>query len=1035
MHIKKLLLLTFLLPFICQAQQPVLKIAGKDSVRVQLKNYTVNVKVVGNTAVTTMEMQFCNTAPRVLEGELTFPMPDGVSISRYAIDINGKMREAVPVEKEKGQVVFENIVRKNVDPGLLEKTEGNNFRTRIYPIPANGCRRILIAYEQDLKMTDKTALVYSLPLHFKNPIPNFKIDFKVFSAAIPEVGSACNTDLKFENINEVWSSGVNKQNFKPDGSFTVVIPKLADAVETVMKQSGSNYYFMINNFPVAKEIEKPIPNNVGIIWDVSLSGLNRDHSKEFDLIDEYVKKKSNLQISVNFIGYDFVKGNTYSINSGNWSLLQNDLEKIIYDGATNLSNIKSIGPADEYLFFSDGLHTFGNLDYGVLPNKPLYCINSSANANYTTLKYIAAKTGGAFINLNEQPVMSALKQLTQQTLQFLGIKQNNLVTELYPAVATPIIGNIAVSGICSQAITSITLQFGYGQTVSFEKTIELNATKQQSNFIDIEKIWAQKKINTLEFLTNENKKQITELGKKYGIVTSNTSLIVLDDVADYVKYEIDPPAELKAEYAKLTAEKNKAITKIDREAISKAVSNYGELKNWWNKEFRIENLKKIKANTDNISNRSQLDSIRTYNINHALVGRISGVTIQSQSGVTGSSPTVRLRGEQTNFASTNSYFTSTDKEDDKVFMKVEEPAAFSATPPAPPTVEAVRLTPPRIVEDEKLVDNKAIYSWSTGADTTRRMIGTYDTIASGYINVEERVPERPYSKILDSATTENLYSKYLELRKENINDPVFYFDVAKKYFKTNNEKMGLKILSNIADLNFDDHELYKLLGYQLMALKQYDEAVNVFRKVLQWRPQEPQSYRDYALALTEVGKYQNALDTLYLSLTKNFDEDITDLYPGIEEITVTEINNLIALYGSKLNLSKIDKRIIKNLPFDVRVVLNWNFNDTDMDLWVTDPNDEKCFYSNKDTKIGGHISNDFTRGYGPEQFMLKKAMKGKYKVEVDYYGDTQQKLAGPTTVLAQIFTNYGKPNQTSKTIAIQMQPQDKGGVFIGEFEF
>ncbi len=46
-----------------------------------------------------------------------------------------------------------------------------------------------------------------------------------------------------------------------------------------------------------------------------------------------------------------------------------------------------------------------------------------------------------------------------------------------------------------------------------------------------------------------------------------------------------------------------------------------------------------------------------------------------------------------------------------------------------------------------------------------------------------------------------------------------------------------------------------------------------------------------------------------------------------------------------------------------------------MDLWVTDPNKETCYYSHKETLIGGRISNDFTEGYGPEQFLLKKAIQ------------------------------------------------------------
>jgi Ca-activated chloride channel homolog len=124
------------------------------------------------------------------------------------------------------------------------------------------------------------------------------------------------------------------------------------------------------------------------------------------------------------------------------------------------------------------------------------------------------------------------------------------------------------------------------------------------------------------------------------------------------------------------------------------------------------------------------------------------------------------------------------------------------------------------------------------------------------------------------------------------------------------------------------------------------------------------------------------------------------------------------------------------MPVDVRVVLNWNMNDTDMDLWVTDPLGEKCFYSNNLTKIGGHISRDFTRGYGPEQFMLKKARNGKYKVQLHYYGDGVQKISGGSTVMAEIYTNYGTPSQVRKLIALQMEKDgEKEGILVGEFTF
>jgi uncharacterized protein YfaP (DUF2135 family) len=160
------------------------------------------------------------------------------------------------------------------------------------------------------------------------------------------------------------------------------------------------------------------------------------------------------------------------------------------------------------------------------------------------------------------------------------------------------------------------------------------------------------------------------------------------------------------------------------------------------------------------------------------------------------------------------------------------------------------------------------------------------------------------------------------------------------------------------------------------------------------------------------------------------------MYRGIEEIIVTEINQLVSLHQDQLDLSGIDNKLIHAMPTDVRVVLNWNKNDTDMDLWVTDPNKETCYYSHKETLIGGRLSNDFTRGYGPEQFLLKKAVNGTYQVKVNYYGDQQFKFSGPTTVMAEIFTHYADGRQERKLITLQMEKGGRQeGVLVGEFEF
>jgi uncharacterized protein YfaP (DUF2135 family) len=131
-------------------------------------------------------------------------------------------------------------------------------------------------------------------------------------------------------------------------------------------------------------------------------------------------------------------------------------------------------------------------------------------------------------------------------------------------------------------------------------------------------------------------------------------------------------------------------------------------------------------------------------------------------------------------------------------------------------------------------------------------------------------------------------------------------------------------------------------------------------------------------------------------------------------------------------LPNIDKRLVKNLPVDIRVVLSWDANNTDIDLWVTDPYGEKCFYSHKRTIIGGYNTNDFTGGYGPEMFILRNAHKGKYKIQANYYGSSSQNLSGEVTLHLELFLNYGKKNQIRKEIVLRVKNASEV-LDIGEF--
>ena len=101
---------------------------------------------------------------------------------------------------------------------------------------------------------------------------------------------------------------------------------------------------------------------------------------------------------------------------------------------------------------------------------------------------------------------------------------------------------------------------------------------------------------------------------------------------------------------------------------------------------------------------------------------------------------------------------------------------------------------------------------------------------------------------------------------------------------------------------------------------------------------------------------------------------------------------------------------------------------------VTDPKNEKCSYEHTETEIGGRISQDVTAGYGPEEFQLKKALKGNYKIEVNLYGDTRQTLGGPISIKAEMFTDFGKPSQKREVINFRVTT-NKEVIKIGSLKF
>ncbi|MEB3036302.1 VIT domain-containing protein [Capnocytophaga ochracea] len=963
MRIKHFLSATaLLLPLLLTAQKsvvPEVKVVNERNANpMVLQDLSVDILVVGQTAVTTMEMTFYNPNTRVMEGEFQFPLADGQQVSRFALDINGKLREGVVVDKALGRKAFEDIVRRGVDPGLLEKTEGNNFKARVYPMPAKGTRRVLIAFEQELHERGGQDY-YFLPITANVTLKNFKVRTEVVSRFV-KADIQNSLQLDFKQARNSYISEVSKQNFTLNQNIALTFPKI-EKPQTISATQGSKSYFYGNiALSDTKAKSSPIPKEIGLLWDASHSAIQRDRTKEFAFLDAYFKELKDTKVVLSTFNIRSAKPLTFEVKNGNWQALKSHLESLQYDGATDGNAIDFNLKTDEILLFSDGIFNFGSKEFSVnevvkQAKTPVSVVNASAVANTPKMQYLANATGGSFIDLTTLTTEQAIKVARTVPFQLLDIEvKSGKVTKIFPQKGATISkGNFTLAGELQSEEATLVLSFGYPKKVMVQKEIKFvaNPDASESEFNLLRRIWAEKQIAQLQ-REGVEQKQIDAVGRDYGIVTEGNSLIVLETVEDYVRYRITPPTELQQEYSKRLANEQKQKEDSAKRILENVIAQSAEQSKWWNTQYPLKDSKS--------KNKAVIMEEVVYTIDNNAIADVAAVEAPSMER--------------------------------------------SASKEVSSNAMAKRATAPR----------------STPAPAS---------VPTSKIELNAYNPDTPYLKVMEYTEEAKAVETYYKLKKEYGNTPSFYVDVADYFFKKGNREQAILVVSNLAELGLDDPQLLRMLGYKLSNYNAKKETVWVFRKVVTLREEEPQSFRDLGLALADDGAYNEAVKNLYKVVTSEWSSRFGD----VQIVTMNDINSLVARHKG-IDVSYIDKRLLKKEPVDVRVVLSWDTDSCDMDLWVTDPKDEKCYYQNTLTYLGGKISRDVTQGYGPEEFMLKKAEKGKYKVQVDYFGTRSQKQLMPVNLRITFYTHYGTPQQKQQETTVRLS-NAKEVIEVGSFEF
>jgi len=986
---------------------------------IELQSLKIESNISGGLAETIVRMTFYNPNNRALEGNLQFPLLDGQQITAFALDMNGKMRQAVPVEKAKGRQVFEAIERRGVDPGLLENTQGNNFKLRVYPIAAKGVRSIELRYSEPLKRQDAVWL-YTLPMGFGNNLKNFELSLKAngTNKAPKVVGSF--SEFEFKRNAKRFEAVLTKNNFSPTGTLTLQIPASDKAQTYTQIFEGQNYF--IADVPVTDTPQdRALPNVIGLLWDSSGSGDKRNHALELSLLERYFKKAGNVEIRLTRLRDRAGATEIYRIKDGDWSALKMNLENTVYDGASALSEWKVQKDVGEYLLFSDGLSNYGNAPFpGLASTQRLYAINSAVSADTVRLTALAEQSGGRYITLQ-----SALIEQASQSLLTEGMRLESFsgegVTDLEFSSRDPQDGLLRVAGrlLNPRAKLAIVLSQGGKRT-----TLDLPIDSDSAEHPLAANMWASYRLRSMDANHELNRAAIRRIGEHFGLPTRETSLIVLDTVADYVRYEIAPPEELRIEYMKLVGERNQGRKTSRDEQLNKIVSMFDEKYVWWSKVFP-KNLppqkKQMPAQSEtSAALRPQVSYPANMSAEEIAVAEavaaVEAAAMDAAASVEGATSDAAATIDTTglDLMETNSAVVARPPQASR-----NEPATVVLfTDPSPPPASA------RSIDSYTALPRASL---SVRPDRRERQS---DHVNSGSaISLKKWSADAPYIARMKAATSGTIYAIYLDEKPGYSNSSAFFLDAADMLLEKNQPDLALRVLSNLAEMDLENRQVLRILGYRLIQAGAPELAIPVFEKVQQLAEEEPQSFRDLGLAYAAAGQNQKAIEQLYEVVLRPWDGRFAE----IELIALAELNSIIATSKQKLDTGNMDMRLLKNMPLDLRVILTWDADDSDMDLWVTDPNGEKCFYGNKATHQGGRMSDDFTGGYGPEEFSLRNAKPGKYKIETNFFGNLQQVVAGATTLQVYLTTGFGTSRAKQQSVTLRLKDAQET-VFVGEFE-
>jgi Ca-activated chloride channel family protein len=538
----------------------------------------VRAELVGNGASRVMryevEERFVNNGGRVGEADYMFPLPKGAAFQDLKLSINGELVSGETMSATDARRIYEEIVRRQRDPALVEWMGYGLLRARIFPINPGEEKRVVVRFqmvaerEGDAVRVDYFRGAKNEPGMMRDvPRPNQgSSSFTFIYPRTPELGTAYSPTHGID-VNDNGSE--RRVDVRGDASdLTLLIPlrERNEAAISVLANAagGEDGFALISLSPPASLTRGDVtPRDVTLVLDVSgsMSGVKMNQARaaghqllatlrpddRFRLID--------FSSDVHTFRDEFLSATPQNIRAAGQYL-----DELQAQGSTNISGAlrealganrgpEAIERMPVVLFITDGEPTIGERDPARIAESAshdrgsarVFTFGVGADVNVTLLEQLALQGRGTaqFVRPDESveravslvagrivdPVLTDVRVRTDGNVRLAKILPEQPV-DLFAGQDLVLLARYAGHGDAR-----VTFEGKRGrQTVRWTSNVDFPDRERGNPFVA--RLWATQRIGWLSAEKRKNggsseiDDEIRGLGERFGIPTEFTSYLV-----------------------------------------------------------------------------------------------------------------------------------------------------------------------------------------------------------------------------------------------------------------------------------------------------------------------------------------------------------------------------------------------------------------------------------------------------------------------------------------------------------------------------